>query len=305
MHRRPKHDLGRRVENIQADRNDVEAVRAAIRGRGFEVVFDNVYDWERGTSAAQVEAAVQSCGDRLTRYLFMSSVAAYGDGLNHHESDALAPDDEDEPYARNKAMTERMLFRLHARTGFPIVTFRPPYIYGPGNPFYREAFFWDRLREKRPIVLPGDGHRLMQFVYVKDLIAVMMRAMTEPNADGEAFNVANEKPLTQLETVQAISAAAGKRANLVRVPREKIVELGGNPLGQPAYFGEYFDMPAITMVVNKARRILGMQPTPFDQGLKETYRWYLKKGKRAKIDYTFEDQLIEAAGSLPPALPEE
>ena len=45
-------------------------------------------------------------------------------------------------------MSERVLFRLHQRNGFPVVTLRPPFIYGPGNPFYREAFFWDRLRDK-------------------------------------------------------------------------------------------------------------------------------------------------------------
>ena len=84
-----------------------DQVRArARRARSFEVVFDNVYDWERGTTAAQVEAhGAARVGDRLTRYVFMSSVAAYGDGLNHHEGDALAPDDHPESYVRNKAMT--------------------------------------------------------------------------------------------------------------------------------------------------------------------------------------------------------
>src|SRR5438045_2093851 len=84
------------------------------------------------------------------------------DGLNHHDGDPLAPDDHLEPYVRNKAMSERTLFRMHQKTGLPVVTLRPPFIYGPGNPFYREAFFWDRLRDGRPIILPGDGHRLMQ-----------------------------------------------------------------------------------------------------------------------------------------------
>ena len=129
-----------------ADRNDPGALQAALRGQNFEVVFDNVYDWERGTTAAQVEATAQGVsGDRLHRYIFMSSVAAYGDGLNHHEGDALAPDDHPEPYVRNKAMSERALFRMHQRNGFPVVTLRPPFMYGPENPFYREAFFWDRI----------------------------------------------------------------------------------------------------------------------------------------------------------------
>jgi nucleoside-diphosphate-sugar epimerase len=120
--------------------------------------------------------------------------------------------------------------------------------------------------------------------------------MTEPNAVGEAFNVGYEKPVTQLELVQAFAAAAGKKANVVRVPRERIVEAGGNPMGQPAYFGVYYDLPAITEVVAKARRILGFQATPFDKGLKETYRWYLRNGKKTRIDYSFEDRLIAGAG---------
>ena len=88
LHRKPKHDLGRKVENLMADRNDAAALSEALRGRRFDVVFDNVYDFERGTTAAQVEATVRACGDRvIPRYIFMSSVAAYGDGLNHKESD--------------------------------------------------------------------------------------------------------------------------------------------------------------------------------------------------------------------------
>jgi len=93
-------------------------------------------------------------GNHLHRYIFMSSVGAYGDGLNHTRA-MPGPDDHPDPYVRNKAMSERALFRLHQRIGLPIVTIRPPFIYGSGNPFYREAFFWDRMRDNRPIVLPA------------------------------------------------------------------------------------------------------------------------------------------------------
>lgn len=197
MHRRAKHNLGRKVRNIVADRNDAQAVRAALAGTKFELVFDNVYDWDRGTTAGHVEATVRAAGDNIKRYVFMSSVAAYGDGLNHHEGDALAPDDAPELYVRNKAMSERALFRLHQRIGLPVVTLRPPYIYGPGNPYYREAFFWDRLRAGRAIIIPGDGRRLMQFVYIKDLVKAALRASDEPAAIGHAFNIANSRPISR------------------------------------------------------------------------------------------------------------
>ena len=54
MHRKSRHDLNKKVENIVCDRNDPEAVKRALLGRQFDVVFDNVYDWERGTTAAHV-----------------------------------------------------------------------------------------------------------------------------------------------------------------------------------------------------------------------------------------------------------
>src|SRR3954464_10381964 len=85
IHRRPGHELGRRVHEIIADRNDPENFKSALQGHRFDIVFDNVYDWQRGTTAAQVESTARILGDRLVRYVFMSSVAAYGDGLNHHE----------------------------------------------------------------------------------------------------------------------------------------------------------------------------------------------------------------------------
>jgi len=292
LHRKPKHDFGRRVENIMADRNDPDAMREALAGRRFEAVFDNVYDWERGTTAAQVEATVRAVGDRLSRYIFLSSVAAYGDGLNHKESDPLAPDYHFDPYTRHKATTERLLFRMHVRTGLPLVTFRPPFVYGPGNPFYREQFFWDRMRAGRPIVIPGDGHRLMQFVYIGDLVQAMARSVEEPRAEGEAFNIGESKPLTQVELVERLAKAAGADPALVWIPRDAIIQAGGSAMFEPYYFGEYFDLPPITENMGKVARILKVKTTPFDIGLKETYRWYVRNHKPRTAGFEFDDRLL-------------
>ncbi len=302
LHRKPKHDLGRRVENLAGDRNDADSVREALGGRRFEAVYDNVYDWERGTTAAQVEATVRACsGDRLGRYIFLSSVAAYGDGLNHKESDPLAPDYHANPYIRHKASTERHLFRMHSQSGLPVVTFRPPFVYGPANPFYREQFFWDRLRAGRPVIIPGDGHRLMQFVYVNDLAHAMVRALTEPRAVGEAFNIGDPKPVTQAEFVEKMAKVAGVEPTLVRVPRDVITQAGGNAMDEPYYFGEYLDVPPITENIGKVTRVLKMKLTPFDAGLKDTFKWYTRNHKPRTAGFEFDDKVLALAKSGSPA----
>jgi 2'-hydroxyisoflavone reductase len=248
-----------------------------------------------------VEATVKLVGDRISRYIFLSSVAAYGDGLNHKESDPLAPDYHVDPYVRHKATTERLLFRMHSHTGLPVVTFRPPFVYGPNNPFYREAFFWDRLRAGRPVVIPGDGHRLMQFAYVHDLVHAMMRSMEEPRAAGEAFNIGDTKPLTQVEVVEKMAKVAGADVVLARVPRDVIVSLGGSVMEEPYYFGEYFDLPPITMNIGKVTRMLKMKLTPFEVGLKETYRWYMRNHKPRTSGFEFDDTLLALAKTGSPA----
>jgi len=301
LHRKPKHALGRRVGNIVADRNDPKSMKTALAGKSFDVVFDHVYDWERGTTAAHIEGTIRAISGNLQRYIFVSSVAAYGDGLNHHEADALAPDDALELYVRNKAMSERTLFRMHARSGLPVVTLRPPFVYGAHNPLYREAYFWDRLRAGRSIIMPGDGRRLMQFVYVQDLVRASMAAMNTPAAIGHAFNIANPKPVSQMELVELLGKVCRKPVEFVRIPRGQITRAGGHPMGPKMYFGIYLDMPPITQITAKAQRILKFKSTDFESGLKETYKWYLRHSPFGKQDYAFEDALLANAPAMPPA----
>ena len=305
LHRKSRHALGKRIRNLVADRNDAVSVRNAVGAIRFDAVYDNAYDWEHGTTGTQVEATAQIFDGKVARYVFMSSVAAYGDGLNHHEGDALAQDDHPSPYARNKAISERALFRMHQRSGFPIVTLRPPFVYGPGNPFYREAFFWDRFRAGRPVILPSEGHRLMQFIYVKDLVDLAIRVVELRNALGHAFNTANPRPLTQHEVLLELAKAAQvKEPELVSIPRELIHRAGGQAIGEKLYFGYYYDVPAITQIITKAQRMLGFKPTDFSTGLKATYLAYLKKRGFPRPDFSFDDELLNGwAAQIHSSLP--
>ena len=299
LHRCPQQPFGKRVVNLTADRADIDSVRRNIGTSRFDVVYDLAYDWNSGTSGQQVEAMAALFEGKVSRYIFMSSVGAYGDGLNHHEGDALAPDDHPNAYVRHKATAERALFRMYQRSGFPIVTLRPPFVYGPGNPFYREAFFWDRFRANRPVILPSEGHRLMQFIYVQDLVDLCIRVMDQRNAIGQSFNTANPRAITQHELVVDLARVAGvKQPEFVPVPRDFINRLGGSMMEGNLYFGKYYDIPAITQIITKAQRMLSFKPIDFEEGLKLTYRAYQKETHHAKPDFSFEDQVISRFASL-------
>jgi nucleoside-diphosphate-sugar epimerase len=293
MHRGRGTPFGNRVRELQADRNDVAAVRRALHGQLFDVVYDNVYDLQRGTTAEQVAACAEACAPGLSRYVFTSTIAVYGHGEDHVEDDPLVPPDDTNDYARNKANSERALFRMQRERGFPAATLRPAFIYGPENPYYREAFFWDRLLADRPIIIPDDGQRRMSFVHIEDVARAALLASQVESAAGHAYNLSSES-LTQVEYVQALARAAGRPARLVHVPRARIEAAGGNIFEPPLYFGQYYDLPTITQKNDRARRELGLEFTPVDRGLATTFAWFQSQTNRPAPDFTWEDGLLGA-----------
>lgn len=299
MHRSAGTPFGDRVGDIRCDRNDPAAVRAALSGERFDAVFDNVYDWQRGTTADQVQAAAEAVAadGSLHRYVFMSSVAAYGQGTDHEETDPLAPADLPNAYAANKAESERALFALHRTEGLPAATLRPAFVYGPHNPFDREAFFWDRILADRAIIIPDDGSRLMQWVHAEDVAEAAVRAADAEEASGSAYNLGNTPPVTQVEFVKLLARVAGREARLVHVPRERIEAAGGGLLAPPLYFGAYLDVPSLTIRVARAQEELGLRLRPLEEGLRETFHWYQAQGRPAP-DFSWEDGLLAAERRL-------
>lgn len=295
MHRGRGTPFGARVEEVRCDRNDTAAVRRALAEARFDAIFDNVYDWQRGTSADQVRAAATAVADGLGRYVFTSSVAVYPPGGDYAEDAELVPSDFPNAYGAQKADTERALFALGRERGIRVTTLRPAFIYGEHNPFEREAFFWDRLRAGRPVIIPGDGRATMQWVYSQDVARAAIAATETDGAIGRAYNLASYPPVTHVEFVRLLARVAGVDAKLVHVPRERIQELGGGTFAPPYYFGAYLDIPPITVRADRVRAELGLELTPMEDGLRETFRWY-ERQERPKPDVSWEDEVL-ASGS--------
>ncbi|MEO7522306.1 MAG: NAD-dependent epimerase/dehydratase family protein [Gemmatimonas sp.] len=291
MHRGSTTPFDARVQSIRCDRNDVQAVQAALSGQRFDVVYDNVYDWQRGTAPEQVLAAARATANGLSRYVFTSSVAVYPAGGVYGEDSALVPDDHPDVYGAQKASTERALFALHKDEGVPVSTLRPAFIYGPHNAFDREAFFLDRIRDGRPVIIPDDGQATMQWVSANDVARAAILAATNDVAVGHAFNLGNYPPITQLDFVHLLARAAGRDVQTLHVPRARIQEHGGSLMAPPNYFGVYLDIPAITVDTARVTEMLGLDLTPLEDGLRETYAWYDQQPRVAR-DYAWEDALL-------------
>ena len=70
--------------------------------------------------------------------------------------------------------------------------------------------------------------------------------------------------------------------------------MGGGLLTPPYYFGAYLDVPPITVRADRVRSELGLELTPLEDGLRETFGWY-EQQERPRPDFTWEDALLASA----------
>ncbi len=196
-------------------------------------------------------------------FVLASSSAVYGDDpaspkVEGREGKPLSP------YGVGKLVDEKYAQVFHALHGLKTVALRYFNVYGPRQDPHSEysaviPLFIDRmLRGERPTIY-GDGEQSRDFVYVGDVVRANLAAADTDAAAGEVFNVAGGRGTTVNGLLAAVNAALGTGLEAVYAPP------------RPG------DILHSTADISKARRLLGFSPRwPFEDGLKETVRWYRK-----------------------------
>jgi nucleoside-diphosphate-sugar epimerase len=220
---------------------------------------------------------------RVRRLVHVSSWTVYGMdlGLPASETFPLAP--LPEPYGATKAEADLLVQGL-VDEGLPAVIVRPGTFFGPGDRLHFGRIA-DRIRANRWVVV-GPGRNALPFVYVTDVAEGLLLALDGEHAIGQAYNITNDQPLTQLETWQAIADAIGAEPPRVRLPYRPML-VAGYLAEQIAKGVRAKTQPPVTRLgvmlfggdnrhsIDKARRELGYEPhVPLREGIRLTAEWY-------------------------------
>jgi len=291
------------VETIACDRTDAAALKAALAGRRFHVVFDSIA--YRPEHTAGLLAALDRTD--LQHYVHISTGSVYLPTdifpiKEHFPRGLQGPGHE---YGDGKYLCEELLFKAFREEGFPATIIRPGIIYGPGNYMYREAFFFDRLLAGRPLVVPGDGSIVMQYGYVDDLAAMMLAVVGNYRAIGEAYNHQGEYCETTdlylrtlIETVGSRFGAEAKAGEASAEPRIVYYDPATAGLTEadvrkvfPFRWREH-----VIRSASKAEVQLGWrEQVGLAEGLRRSLAWYLSGGREVcgfKPDFALEDRIL-------------
>ena len=164
-----------------------------------------------GTS--HVIAAARSSGDVRIVYL-SSGGGVYGETPEPATEDT--PPNPKSPYSHHKLAAEQCL----ERSGLPYAIARLANVYGPRQRAGQEgavaAIFAERLQERQPITIHGDGEQRRDFVHVSDVVDALVRLLHAP-VDG-VWNVGSGLPVTINELMAAAERVFGPAVEVRYAP---------------------------------------------------------------------------------------
>lgn len=135
------------------------------------------------------------------KYVYTSSTSVYGqqDGSLVREN---SPTEPEAGTALELVAAERLLFDAAAKR-FPAVVLRVAGIYGPDRSRYLGAFI------RNEVVMPGAGHRYLNMIHRDDVVGSILAALKNGRA-GEAYNVVDQEPVTEIHFFTWLAETLGK-----------------------------------------------------------------------------------------------
>ena len=243
------------VEQLVCDVNDEAAVKAALGDKKWDVVVDFLT-----FTPDQAQKRIACFAGHCSRYVFISSATVYEKPprtlFMTEKTPLFNPYSE---YAQEKIRCEAVFRDAHRRLGFPLMIVRPSYTYGLEDvpfitrPHGRPYALIRRMREGKPILIPGDGSIFWTITHNSDFARALAGLALHPDTVGEDFHITQDECMTWDAFAQEIAAAAG-------APKAKIVHVASDTLcrEKPALRASLLGDKAQTAVFDnsKLRRFL-------------------------------------------------
>lgn len=237
------------VKLIKSDRHELGNI---LKDMYFDLVMDvTAYDEH---DAKTLVSALGGFG----KYIMISSSAVYPETLKmpFNEEQECGANKFWGDYGLNKLAAERYLLQ-NVESCYII---RPPYLYGPMNNLYREAFVFECAERDMPFYVPHDGKMPLQFFNIEDMCG-FAEILAEQAPAQRIFNVGSAESVTVEEWVRACYNVLGKTADIRYV-------MGHEQCNYFCFrdYGYRLDVTGQNELMPRTK--------PLDKGLKESYEWF-------------------------------
>ena len=263
---------------IKGDRNDIECI-LKLQNNKYDVIYDI-----SGREVEQTKLLIENVADSFKRYIYVSSAGVYSENYELPLSEESPLD----PQSRHKGKFETENWLIEQK--IPFTSFRPTYIYGPGNYNKIENWFFERLFQLKKIPIPGDGSLITQLGHVSDLSDVMIKCLDFEKSKNSIYNCSGEKGITIKGLIYMCAEVCGLKKNDISLNKFDFEKLDPKSRkGFPIRLNHY------QTDISKIKNDLNWEPK-FDllSGLKDSFIKDYQFKKDNKFDRTSDSILFNS-----------
>jgi len=237
-------------------------------------VANPLLEFQRVNVHGTLNLARQAAKVGVRRFVFISSIKVNGEYTalgNPFKADQIpTPSD---PYGVSKYEAEMGLIALAKETGIEVVIVRPPLVYGPGvKANFLSMMNW--LQRGFPLPLGGVTKNRRSFIYIDNLISLIITCINHPAAANQTFLVSDDEDLSTTLLLERMAGALGVSPKLIPVP-ESLIRLGANLIGRSDITQRLCG--SLQVDIKKTKDLLGWSPpVSVDEGLRQTAAHFLK-----------------------------
>ena len=167
--------------------------------------------------------AQQAVNAGVKRFIFISSIGVNGNvTAKDRPFNSVSGANPHDPYSFSKLEAEKALQKLAMETRLEVVIIRPPLVYGSGAPGNFQRII-NSLKKQLPLPL-GNIHNKRSFVYVGNLVSLILRCIDHPAASNQVFLVSDGHDISTTDLLRGCASALGVKAILLPIP-QKVVEI--------------------------------------------------------------------------------
>ncbi len=268
--------------HLKVDRNDKDAMMKNLSDMEFDVVYDICCITE-----AQARISYECLKGKINRYVHVSSASVYDERSEVINYIPITEDhpyailnDDTHPYVRSKTEVELFFLAMFKDNGFPVTIVRPTFVYGPDNYIYREAYFFDRISNEQPILLPDHG--LFDMTFVDDLAElIIFLGKADIKVLGQVYNSSTGFLISGDMFANMVGKIVGKKPKVVHLTKKIYEEL---QLPENFFLYPYSSWDAMGFSPLKSERELGfIHKHTYYEGLNISYKWWDNIENRSKV----------------------
>ncbi len=174
-------------------------------------------------------------------------------------------------YAESKWLAENELKGIATTSSMGVTILRPPLVYGPGNPGNFRRLI-DVVSKGYPLPLGSITNR-RSFLYVKNLVDVILKCIEAPADDSVVYHVSDDQSVSTPELITILAQTMGKKAKLYNVP----VSILSGIASVTRHKDDLIRLKQSLELDNTKfkENIDWTPPYTLQEGIKETINWYL------------------------------